>query len=108
MKGTDCEYIKYLDLSENNKNNLRNVEQEPNIEDLTIPMCLIEHTDSNIILSINCPKNIEENFKSLIEEAFKCIKPETIKGEEKDKTLSDITVETKEEKIEINSFSKLF
>ena len=107
LKGTDCEYIKYLDLSESNKNNLRNVEQEPNIEDLTIPMCLIEHTDSNIILSINCPKNIEENFKSLIEEAFKCIKPETIKGEEKDKTLSDITVETKEEKIEINSFSKL-
>ena len=107
LKGTDCEYIKYLDLSESNKNNLRNVEQEQNIEDLTIPMCLIEHTDSNIILSINCPKNIEENFKSLIEDAFKCIKPETIKGAQEDKTLSDTTVETKEEKIEINSFSKL-
>jgi len=107
LKGTDCEYIKYLDLSESNKNNLRNIEQEPNIEDLTIPMCLIEHTESNIILSINCPKNIEENLKSLIEEAFKGIKPETIKGEEKDKTLSDTTIETKEEKIEINSFSKL-
>ena len=107
LKGTDCEYIKYLDLSESNKNNLRNIEQEPNIEDLNIPMCLIEHTESNIILSINCPKNIEENLKSLIEEAFRGIKPETIKGEEKDKTLSDITIETKEKEIEINSFSKL-
>ena len=107
-QGTECEYIKYLDLSESNKNNLRQVEQEPNIEDLTIPLCLIEHTDSNIILSINCPNNLEENLKYLIETAFKCIKPETIKGaEEEDKTLSDTTIETKDEKIEINSFSKL-
>jgi hypothetical protein len=75
---------------------------------LTIPICLIEHTDSNIILSIKCPNNLEENLKYLIETAFKCIKPETIKGaEEEDKTLSDTTIETKDEKIEINSFSKL-
>ena len=104
-QGTECEYHKYLDLSEDTKRNLRNVEQEPNIEDLIIPICLIEHTDSNIILSINCPYNLEENLKNLIETAFKCIKPQTIKGAEEDKTLSDTTIETKEEKIEVNSFS---
>ena len=106
-EGTDCEFMKYLDLSENNKKNLRNVEEEINIEELTIPICLIEHTDSNIILSINCPNNIEENFKSLLKFAFENIKPETIKGAEDNKNYADINVETKEEKIYINSFSKL-
>ena len=105
-EGTDCELIKYLDLSESNKKNLRNAE-ESNPEELTIPLCLIEHTDSNIILSINCPNNLEENFKSLLKLAFENIKPETIKGAEDIKTLADINVETKEDKIYINSFSKL-
>ena len=105
-EGTDCELIKYLDLSTSNKNNLRNAE-ESNPEELTIPICLIEHTESNIILSINCPNNLEENFKSLLKLAFENIKPETIKGAEDVKTLADINVETKENKIYINSFSKL-
>ena len=105
-EGKDCELIKYLDLSSSNKNNLRNAE-ESNPEELTIPICLIEHTESNIILSINCPNNLEENFKSLLKLAFENIKPETIKGAEDVKTLADINVETKENKIYINSFSKL-
>jgi hypothetical protein len=105
-EGTDCELIKYLDLSASNKNNLRNAD-ESNPEELTIPICLIEHTESNIILSINCPNNLEDNFKSLLKLAFENIKPETIKGAEDVKSLADINVETKEEKIYINSFSKL-
>jgi hypothetical protein len=104
-EGTDCELVKYLDLSAS-KNNLRNAE-ESNPEELTIPICLIEHTDSNIILSISCPNNLEENFKSLLKLAFENIKSETIKGAEDDKSLADINVETKEDKIYINSFSKL-
>ena len=106
-EGTDCELKKYIDLSENNKNNLRNIEQEINIEELTIPVCLIEHTDSNIILSISCPYNLEDNIKNLIKLAFKCIKPESIKGAVQNKTLADTTIETNEDKIYINSFSKL-
>lgn len=39
--------------------------------------------------------------------AFKCIKPESIKGAVQNKTLADTTIETNEDKIYINSFSKL-
>ena len=106
-EGTECQFMKYLDLSESNKNNLRNIEEEFNPEELTIPICLIEHTDSNIILSINCPKNIEESFKSLLKSAFENIKPETIKGAEDNKNFAGINIEAKEGKIYINSFSKL-
>jgi len=35
--------MKYLDLSKRNKNNLLYFEEESNIEELIIPMCLIEH-----------------------------------------------------------------
>jgi len=55
--------MKYLDLSESNKKNLRFNEEEPNIEDLNIPMCLIEHTYSNIFLSINFPNNFKKILK---------------------------------------------
>ena len=108
-EGTDCQDEPYLDLTEKyeKENNLRNVNQEPNIEDLTIPLCLIEHTDTNIILSINCPRTLESNLKSLIINAFKGIKPQTIKGANDDKEISDTKIETKEDKIYINSFSKV-
>ena len=105
-EGTDCELIKYLDLSESNNNNLRNAEESNPVE-LTIPICLIEHTDSNIILSISCPNNLEDHFQSLLKLAFENIKPETIKGAEDEESFAYINIEEKEDKIYINSFSKL-
>ena len=106
-EGTDCELKTYLDFSANNKNNLRNIDQDVKIEELTIPLCLFEHTDSNIILSISCPNNLEDNIKSLLKIAFKNIKPESINGAVEDKSLADINIETIDDKIYINSFFKL-
>ena len=108
FEGTDCELVEYLDLNINEKeDNIRNVEEEPNLEEALLPFCLIEHTDTNIILSINCPKTIEDNLKNMIINAFKCIKPETIKVANNNKNISDTTIEEKDDKIYIKYFTKL-
>ena len=111
-EGTDCEYIPYLDLTYKNENhNLRSIEEdnveEANLEDVILPICLIEHTDTNIVISVSCPNILEENLKSIIINAFHNIKPETIKGFYIDENLESTTIEKKDNKIYINSFSKL-
>ena len=69
---TDCELFKYLDLTIKNQNNLKN--NHENIEEIKeaiLPICIIEHSDTNIILSIICPKTLSNNLKNNIILAFK-------------------------------------
>ena len=111
-EGTDCEFIPYLDLTYKNDNhqNLRNVEdniEEASIEDVILPICLFEHTDTNMIISVTCPNLLEGNLKNIIINAFHNIKPETIRGFKLDENLGATTIEKKDNKIYINSFLKL-
>ena len=71
-----------------------------------LPICLIEHTDTNIIISMTCPKTLENSLKNIIKNAFESIRPQTIKGFSEDKNLSDTNIETKDDKTYINSFNK--
>ena len=110
----NCEYISYLDLTvsyedgeEEDEDNRRNLVDDHDIEDLTLPLCLIEYSDTNIIFSISCPKNLESNLKTIIIEAFESMKPKTIKGDNEDKTFADTTIEERDNKIFVNSFSKI-
>ena len=106
-EGTDCEYIPYLDLTyEEDQTNLRSLE-EGDIEDVILPVCLIEHSETNIIISVSCPSTLEENLKNLIINAFKLMKPVTIRGFKQNKTLDDTTIESKDNKLYVNSFSKI-
>ena len=63
-EGTDCEYIPYLDLTyKEDRRNLRSLdEDEVNLEDTILPICLFEHSDTNILISISCPSLLEENL----------------------------------------------
>ena len=65
----ECELQKYLDLnvknSNSNQNNLRRNEEsnKDKIKEVLLPICIIEHTDTNIFLSLTCPKNLPKNMK---------------------------------------------
>lgn len=108
-EGMECELIPYLDLTyrkEESNRNLNENEEKVNIEDVVLPICLIEHTETNIIISISCPKFLEDNLKDIIYKAFNHIKPVTINGFEEDKIYEDTSIETKENKKYINLYSQ--
>ena len=109
LEGIDCEYTSYLDLTINyGGGDRRNLDDDDaNIDDLTLPLCIIEHTETNIILSVSCPRNLENNLKQIIIDAFESMKPKTIKGPEEDKSLADTIIEERDNKIYINSFYKI-
>ena len=104
----DCELQKYLDLNIKNTNNLRRIEEEniDQINDVILPICLIEHTDTNIILSVTCPKTLSSNLKNDIILAFQSIKPDSASCINYDETNVGTKKEIKEGKIYINKFDK--
>jgi len=106
----DCQLENYLDLSINNKNNLRRDDEDnENIEEklkkVFIPLCIIEHTDTNIIISITCPETLASNIKDDIKSAFQMMRPNSIKGLVND-DIAGNTIEIKENKKYIKIFSK--
>lgn len=53
----------------------RNDENNDLIRNIILPICIVEHTDTNIILSLTCPDSLSKSFKNEIIQAFKSIKP---------------------------------
>ena len=106
----DCSLEKILDLNKVEANNLRRNEEEIDenlIRKAILPICVVEHTDTNILISFNCPETLSENFKSDIRRAFGNVKPDTMKGFEFDKDYVDTKTEEKEDKIYINSYDNV-
>ena len=104
---TNCNLIKYLDLSSFKINNLRknNTYDLDEIKNALIPLCIIEHTNTNFILSITCPETLSYNIKNDIINAFKSFKPESFKGNILDNnTKTDF--EIKDNKIYIKKLEK--
>ena len=56
---TDCELSDYLDLTYKETNNLRAVTDESELSELLLPICIIKHTETNLIISLTCPKRLE-------------------------------------------------
>lgn len=101
----DCSLEKILDLNKVEANNLRRNEEEIDenlIRQAVLPICVVEHTETNILISFNCPETLSENFKSDIRRAFGNVKPGTMKGFEFDKGYVDTKTEEKDDKIYIN------
>jgi hypothetical protein len=104
---TNCNLIKYLDLSSIKINNLRknNSYDLDEIKNALIPLCIIEHTNTNFILSVTCPETLSYNIKNDIINAFKSFKPESFKGNILDNN-TKTAVEIKDNKIYINKLEK--
>ena len=108
----DCEFKSYLDLNLKNSNNLRmndddKLNKEEIIKNAILPICIIEHTDTNIILSLTCPDTLAENLKNDIILAFQNIKQDSTKGLNEEKDIAGTKIEEKEEKIYINLYDKV-
>ena len=105
----DCELETKLDLNKKGENNLRRNEENPEdlIRKALLPICIVEHTDTNLLLSISCPDTLSKSFKEDILKAFGNIKPGSIKGFEFDKDYVDSKKEEKDDKIYINSFDNV-
>ena len=106
----DCELEKYIDLNEKNRRNLQDKEAtEEEIELLkqaVLPICVIEHTETNLILSITCPETLSSNLKDDIILAFRSIKPDSFKGNQDNET-NRLSIEEKDDKIFVNTFTSL-
>ena len=104
---TNCRLEKYLDISLIKINNLRNntAYDLNEIKSVLIPLCIIEHTNTNFIISVTCPETLPYNIKNDIINSFKSFKPESFKGNILDNnTKTDI--EIKENNIYINKNEK--
>ena len=106
---TDCQLETVLDLNIKNRRNLgRKDEEDPDIiRQIFFPICIIEHSDTNIILSVTCPETLSSYTKKEIITAFQSIKPDSSRGLTEDKSIADTSTETKDDKIYIHSFSKV-
>jgi hypothetical protein len=104
---SDCELEQYLDLTIKSKN-LRAIDEEniEKIKDAILPICIIEHTDTNIIISVTCPETLSYNLKEDIISSFQSIKPETIKGIVNDSSLAGTSITQKDNRKYIDSFDK--
>ena len=109
LSDNDCELEQYLDLNKKDNRNLRTNEEndEDLIKNTIIPICLIEHTDTNLIISMTCPENLDDSFKNDIIIAFQNIKPDSMKGYEYDKNLVNTITEEKDDKIYITSYDNI-
>jgi len=107
----DCDLEKNMDLNqkEESQSNLRR--NEENTEDILrraiLPICIVEHTDSNIIISLTCPETLSKSFKDDILRAFNNIKPVSSNGFDFDKEYVNTNVEEKEDKIYITAFDNV-
>ena len=60
---TGCELEEYLNLNIKTQDNLRRNEEEiDNIKKAILPICIIEHTDTNLIISVTCPEILSNNL----------------------------------------------
>ena len=105
---TDCELEKYLDLNVKNQNLRRDDEEEDLeiIKEVILPICIIEHSDTNIIISVTCPETLSSNLKEDIILSFQSIKPESFQGIIDDASIAGTIVTQKDNKKYIDSFNK--
>ena len=106
-KKKNCEMHKYLDLTIRNDHNLKqNISLEV-IKEAILPICLIEHSETNDILSVSCPKTLSDNLINDIISAFQSIKP-NLKKDIKNNELIEKNISNNENinknEININTF----
>ena len=102
----DCELETMLDLNKRENNNLRrNEENETLIEEAILPICIVEHTDTNLIISLTCPDSFTYSFKNDIVQAFQNIKPNSLKRNMSENEYMDITDIKGDNKIYIDIFN---
>ena len=104
----DCEYEEYLNLNFREENNLRRNEEDDLeiFKQAILPICIIEHSNTNLIFTVSCPETLSNNMRNDIILAFKSIKPESLNGINDEEKITGTKIEQKDDKIYIESFNK--
>ena len=105
----ECQLERQLDLNIKDQSNLRRDEEDAEelIKKAILPICIVEHTDRNLMISITCPETLDPSYKADIMRAFSNIKPNTMKGFEFDKEYVNTISEEKEDKIYTTSYDNV-
>ena len=105
----NCELEENLDLNKRDESNLRR--NEENVDELIskaiLPIFIIEHTDTNLIISVTCPETLTSSYRDSIIRVFSIIKPSTIKGYEFNKDYVDTNSEEKDDQIYTYSYDNV-
>jgi hypothetical protein len=105
----ECQLERQLDLNVKDQSNLRRDDEDAAdlIKKAILPICIVEHTDRNLVISITCPETLDPSYKADIIRAFSNIKPNTMKGFEFDKDYVNTISEEKEDKIYTTSYDNV-
>ena len=58
------------------ENSLRRLDEQSNLKDMPIPLCLFNLTDNDVITSITCPQNLQKNIiQNMILDMYFCRPP---------------------------------
>ena len=86
----NCQPYNMLDITKIAKQNLRNLDELPNLKDLPIPLCLFNLTDNDVITSMTCPESLSDSQKRTIILDLYFFRPPAIKRP--DKVQGNITI----------------
>ena len=105
----ECQLERQLDLNIKDQSNLRRDEEDAEelIKKAILPICIVEHTDRNLMISITCPETLDPSYKADIMRAFSNIRPITMKGFEFEKDYVNTISEEKEDKIYTTSYDNV-
>ena len=100
LENEECEPQKLVDLSNNNKTNLLNLNETiiNDLKDIPIALCLFNLSDTNIITSISCPETLPQNIKEELLSDLYYFRPFAKKFSDK-KDQMNITIENKNKNI---------
>ena len=63
----NCDFIKMIDITNVNKENISNyltyLDELSDFKDLSIPLCLVNITDNDVITSMKCPETLQTSIK---------------------------------------------
>ena len=97
-ENNDCIPQKLVDLSDQNYSKIINLEENDDLKDFPIPICLVNFTDNGVILTMDCPESLSINKLNTIFLDMNYIKPISIKRYNREERNITITKEIKEGK----------
>ena len=90
-KKDNCEPESLIGLTELKKQNLRFLDEIPDLKDIPLPLCLFNITNNDVITSITCPESLQKTIRRNMILDLYFFRPPAIKRPDKEKNNNIIT-----------------
>ena len=95
QENENCEPKDYIDFSKNEDNdNLRNLEEDDDLKDVPLPLCIFNFTDNNVITSASCPESLPKTKINEMMLDFYFFRPPAIEKPQKENPLKYVRIDT--------------